>query len=86
LTAENRNSNMKLLDFLDRETLQQLQDSFAAVTGIALAFLDDQHRTIIPPARPDAFCRLVWGSRSGCIACENSGASAAKLLADDPTP
>ena len=77
---------IQLVDFLDRETLRQLQDSFAAVTGVAIAFLDHRNRPIITPARPDVFCRLVWGSRSGCIACQKSGAHAAKRLGESDAP
>ncbi len=75
-----------LVDFIDSESLQALQDSFARLTGIATSFRDADGRPITEPSEKPAFCRLMRSTDSGDAACRASHAQASESarLADRP--
>ena len=70
---------LKLTDFIDREALREIQESFSAVANTAVSFRDPQGALIIPPSRPDTFCQLIQSSPSGAKACAASNRAAAKI-------
>src|SRR3972149_3091049 len=70
---------LKLTDFIDREALREIQESFSAVANTAVSFRDPQGKLIIAPSRPGTFCQLVQSSPAGAKACAASNRAAAKI-------
>ncbi|NIA06187.1 MAG: SpoIIE family protein phosphatase [Actinobacteria bacterium] len=75
---------LKLTDFIDREALQEIQESFSAVSNTAVSFRDPQGKLIIEPSRPGNFCQLIRSSESGAKACAASNRAAAKTAGLGP--
>ena len=69
---------LKLTDFVDREALRDIQESFAGVADVAVSFRDGSGNLIIPPSRPGKFCKQVQSSPAGAKACAASNRMAAK--------
>lgn len=82
----NTHPEFVLTDFIDVESLQNLQDSFARLTGIATSFRDAKGNPITQPAEKPAFCRLIRASESGNLACHESHRQACESAksADQP--
>ena len=70
---------LNLTDFIDREALSEIQESFSAVTKVAVSFRDREGELIIPPSRPGDFCRLIQSTPAGAEACASSNREAAKM-------
>ena len=69
---------LQLTDFIDREALREIQESFSAVSNTAVSFRDPRGKLIIEPSRPGSFCQLIQSSPSGAKACAASNRAAAK--------
>ncbi len=69
-------ADIKLLDLIDRETLQSIQDGFANATGMA-ALTVDMDGPVTTLSNPTDFCmKLTRGSKLGferCNQCDKSG-------------
>ena len=62
-------NNIKLLDVIDRDTLQALQDAFAEAMGMAALTTDDTG-AVTELSNPTDFCmNLTRKSREGCERC-----------------
>jgi sigma-B regulation protein RsbU (phosphoserine phosphatase) len=75
-----------LTDFVDRSTLQALQDGFSAATGIAISIRDPHGEPITRPAGRPAFCDIVSSTPSGERACRQSHCQAAALVQEGSEP
>lgn len=70
-------AEMRLTDFVERETLQELQDAFAGLTGVAISIRDADGAPITRSAGESEFCRRMLAGESSAAACRASHAAAA---------
>jgi len=71
----------RLVDLIDVETLQEIQDAFAALTGMASSIRDDQGRLITRPSGSSRFCELIGGPLHDNEDCRLSNYQAASAAA-----
>jgi len=71
----------RLVDLIDVETLQELQDAFADVTGMAASIRDGQGRLVTRPSGSSRFCELIGGELHDNEACRLSNIAAASAAA-----
>lgn len=57
---------------IDLEKLQQLQESFAAVTNLATIIIDIKGRTVTRPSNFSEVCRIVHATQKGRDICDRS--------------
>src|SRR6476660_1445507 len=55
--AQNHTDNLRLTDFMDVQTLQEIQDSFAAVANVKATITDAQGNLITQPAPTREFLK-----------------------------
>lgn len=77
---------LRLTDFIDRKALREIQESFAAVAGVAASFRDGRGNLIIPPSRPGKFCEFIQSTLDGAKACAASNREAAKAASTSAEP
>ena len=71
----------RLLDLIDRETLQAIQDGFSRLAGMATSIRDEQGRLVTEPSCSHRFCRLLGGPLHDNEACRISNYAAAAAAA-----
>ncbi|MBK8270030.1 MAG: PocR ligand-binding domain-containing protein [Planctomycetes bacterium] len=67
-----------LTDFIDAESLHNLLDGFARVTGVSTSLRDASGNPITAASQKPAFCRLMQSTPSGAAACLASHAAASE--------
>ncbi|MBI5762252.1 MAG: SpoIIE family protein phosphatase [Planctomycetes bacterium] len=75
-----------LTDFVDVETLQLLQDGFAALTGISTSIRDAAGNPLTRASARSEFCDLVGSTASGAAACRMSHANASAVVRGEERP
>ncbi len=71
----------RLVDLIDVAALQELQDAFADLTGMAASIRDDQGRLVTRPSGSSRFCELIGGALHDNEACRLSNYAAASAAA-----
>jgi len=82
----NEGSGLQLTDLLDVNTLQEIQDRFAAVTQVAVSIRDRDGRTLTRPSGMNPFCRLMATSAAARKACRDSFLAAVRNAGDQTKP
>lgn len=71
--------NIKLTDLIDVKTLQEIQDGFAATTGMAALTTDEKGNALTKGSNFTDFCmNLTRKSPAGCKRCEQCDADGGK--------
>ncbi|MBM4081610.1 MAG: GAF domain-containing protein, partial [Planctomycetes bacterium] len=76
----------KLTEFVDVTILQQIQDWFAATTGVATVIRDVDGRLVTKPSHANKFCSLITGQTQGRERCRESNHQAAVKAAQTGRP
>ena len=76
----------KLLDLIDRETLQAIQDGFSRLAGMATSIRDEQGRLVTTPSCSQRFCELIGGPLHDNEACRISNYAAAAAAQGGAVP
>ncbi|MBE3070394.1 MAG: SpoIIE family protein phosphatase [Planctomycetes bacterium] len=76
----------KLLDLIDRETLQAIQDGFSRLAGMATSIRDEQGRLVTTPSCSQRFCELIGGPLHDNEACRISNYAAAAAAQGGAAP
>lgn len=71
----------RLTDFVDRETLQKLQDGFAELCGAAVSIRDADGNRITRASCPNRFCGLILSNPQSDEQCRRSNAESAARAA-----
>jgi len=71
----------RLVDLIDVATLQEIQDAFADLTGMAASIRDEQGRLVTRPSGSSRFCELIGGPLHDNEACRLSNYAAASAAA-----
>jgi ligand-binding sensor protein len=71
---------------LDLEKLQQLQDSFASVVGLATVIIDMEGRLVTKPSHFSEVCQLVGQTQQGREACDRSNLERSQRAAETDEP
>jgi len=71
----------RLVDLINVATLQEIQDAFADLTGMASSIRDEQGRLITRPSGSSRFCNLVGGPLHDNEDCRLSNYAAASAAA-----
>jgi len=79
-------SRLRLQDLVDIRILEQLQDWFAATTGISVSLRDPDGNLITEPKRKNPFCALVTSVAQGYEHCRASNARAVQRAAAEGKP
>ncbi len=79
-------NELRLTDLLDENTLQEIQDRFAAVTQVAVNIRDKAGRRITRPSGSSVFCRLMARSDVARRACRESFLSALRNAGTEGKP
>jgi len=79
--ARDQGRKARLVDLIDVETLQEIQDAFAALTGMATSIRDEQGRLITRPSGSSRFCSLIGGPLHDNDDCRLSNYQAASAAA-----
>ena len=70
-THDNNMGNLKLTDLIDPEVLQEIQDGFASVTGMAALTTDEHGNPVTSGSNFTDFCmKYTRQSKEGCKRCE----------------
>jgi len=73
--------NPRLVDLIDVATLQEIQDGFAELAGMAASIRDEQGRLVTRPSGSSRFCSLIGGPLHNNEACRLSNYAAAAAAA-----
>jgi len=76
----------QLKDLVDISILQQLQDWFAATTGISVALRDPEGQLLTTPSSRNRYCAIINATDAGYRRCCASNARAARTAADNGRP
>ncbi len=76
----------RLTDFVDRETLQKLQDGFAELCGAAVSIRDADGHRITRASCPNRFCGLILSDPPSDEKCRRSNAESAARAAQHGRP
>jgi sigma-B regulation protein RsbU (phosphoserine phosphatase) len=79
--GSDRPGRRRLTDFVDRETLQKLQDGFAELCGAAVSIRDAEGNRITRASCPNRFCSLVVSNPRSEECCRRSNAESAARAA-----
>lgn len=72
-------SQLKLIDLIDRDMLEEIQEGFAEVTGMAALVLDENGQLITKGSNMTDFCmKYTRRSSIGCQRCERSNNEGSK--------
>ena len=71
----------QLVDLIDVETLQELQDAFSDLAGLASSIRDERGRLVTRPSCSNRFCEIIGGSLHDTEACRLSNYAAATAAA-----
>jgi len=71
----------RLVDLIGLETLQEVQDAFSELAGLATSIRDEQGRLITRPSCSSRFCELIGGPLHDNEACRLSNYAAAHAAA-----
>ena len=74
-----------LTDSVDQATLQEMQDSFAALAEVSMSICDAEGNLVTRPACAGPLCQLLAVSQSGRAACAHSDEQASRELGDRAT-
>jgi serine phosphatase RsbU (regulator of sigma subunit)/ligand-binding sensor protein len=79
---------LRLLDLIDRETLQAIQDGFSELAHTATSIRDEEGRLVTDPSCANRFCELLGGPLHDNEACRlsNYAAGAAAAAEGRTTP
>lgn len=69
-------AGMNLWEVIDTKTLQEIQDKFAEVTGLAAIIADQEGRAITLPSRFSDLCQRIRSTELGRQGCSESDAAA----------
>lgn len=72
---------LRLLDLIDRETLQAIQNGFSALAHAATSIRDEEGRLVTDPSCANRFCELLGGPLHDNEACRLSNYAAAAAAA-----
>ncbi len=74
---------LRLVDLIDVQTLQAIQDGFAALTSTATSIRDETGRRVTRPSCSNRFCTLLGGPLHDNEACRLSNYAAAAAVASE---
>lgn len=72
-------TNLQLNDLIDLPTLQNIQNQFAHLVGVAAFITDLEGQPFAPCSRCSRFCQLVHSRPEGMAACQASWRSISRL-------
>jgi phosphoserine phosphatase RsbU/P len=84
--TQSTNNELHLTDLLDGNTLQEIQDRFAAVTQVAVSIRDRDGRRLTRPSGTSPFCRLMGASAAARKACRDSFLAAVRNAGTESKP